>query len=101
MLKLNLHLNTTFLIDNQENKSLINGLRHSFAEDILEIFAFKNDHNIISYESLEFFEENKGSMSKRSLSDLILKNLFVDLKKFSLNHFDSNIEDIKFTNIKL
>ncbi len=68
-------------------------------EHILEIFSFKDDYNIVSFESIKYEEGNK--IIKRNLSDLILRNLFVDLKKFSNNQFDLPGDDITFKNIKI
>jgi len=67
--------------------------------NLLEIFSFKDEENIISYNTLEFYEGNE--MKKIKLSDFILRNLFVDLKKFSQNKFDTNSEDILFTKINI
>ncbi len=95
MLYLNENFNVfTFVTSNVESiKNLIS------QDNLLEIFSFKDEQNIISYDILEFEEENK--FKEKKLSDLILRNLLIDLKKFSQNKFDSNEEDILFTKINI
>lgn len=89
-------MNENFNIINVLDENIIDNFSEIDPNDILEIFAFKDEENIISYEYIEYWEEKSINVK---LSDLILKNLFVDLKRFSQNKFDSNSEDILFTNI--
>jgi len=80
--------------------SNVESIKNLISQDnLLEIFSFKDEQNIISYDILEFEEENK--FKEKKLSDLILRNLLIDLKKFSQNKFDSNEEDILFTKINI
>lgn len=68
-------------------------------ENILEIFAFKEEEKIISYDFLEYNQDKE--LRKIKLFDHFLRNLFIDLKKFSQNKFETNFEDISFTRINL
>ena len=69
-------------------------------KDILEIFAFEDHYNILSYNSI-IYQDHENKTIQKNLSDLILRNLFVDLKKFSQNIFETEENEIKFTNIKV
>jgi len=87
----NLYITTTNKKENNTIKQLIE------PEEVLEIFAFKEEEKIISYDFIEFTNRNDNRSIK--LFDFFLRNLFVDLKKFSQNKFDTNSEDICFTRI--
>lgn len=89
----NFHVYTT--TNNKEN----NILKLIEPENVLEIFAFKEEDTIISYDLIESTDEKDYRSIK--LFDFFLRNLFVDLKKFSNNKFETNIDDISFTRINI
>lgn len=91
-------MNENFNIINCIDENIIDYFLEIETTDILEIFAFRDEENIISYEFIETCDEKSINIK---LSDFILRNLFVDLKKFSQNKFDSNSEDILFTKITI
>jgi len=92
-----MHLNDYFELNITTNKTENNYHKSIDPDRIFEMFAFKEENKIISYESLEFIDGKYPKNTK--LSDFFLRNLFVNLKKFSENKFESNSEDISFTRI--
>lgn len=92
-------LNDNFNLSITTNKKENNILKLIDPEIILEIFAFRDEETIISYDFVELISNKENRSNK--LSDFFLRNIFVDLKKFSQNKFETASEDITFTRINI
>lgn len=94
-MRLNDNFNMSISTYRKEN----NHLQQYDPENILEIFGFRDEETMISYDFIEFIKDKE----KKSyiLSDFFLRNIFVDLKRFSQNKFETNLEDISFTRINI
>ncbi len=92
-------MNDNFHVYTTTNVKEINSIKLIEPEKILEIFAFKEEDTIISYDLIELIDGKDIRSIK--LFDFFLRNLFVDLKKFSNNKFETNSGDISFTRINI